>query len=42
VHLERRSLSGLLYQPGMMDEYVAFGGMRIGRGKRSPRKKPTT
>jgi hypothetical protein len=33
---------GLLYQPRMIDddEYGAVGGMRIGRGNRSPRRKP--
>jgi hypothetical protein len=33
---------GLLYQPPMIDDddYRAVGGMRIGRGNRSTRKKP--
>jgi hypothetical protein len=33
---------GLLYQPRMIDDddYGAVGGMRIGRGNRSTRKKP--
>jgi hypothetical protein len=33
---------GLLYQPRMIDddEYGAVGGMRIGRGNRSTRRKP--
>jgi hypothetical protein len=32
---------GLLYQPRMIDDdYVAVGGMRIGRGNRSTRRKP--
>jgi hypothetical protein len=32
---------GLLYQPRMIDDdYGAFGGMRIGRGNRSARRKP--
>jgi hypothetical protein len=30
----------LLYQPRMTDEYGAFGGMRIGRGKRNTQGKP--
>jgi hypothetical protein len=42
VHLERRPLIGLLYQPRMIDdECGAVGGMRIGRGNRSTRRKPT-
>jgi hypothetical protein len=32
VHLVRRPQIGLLYQPRMIDEYVAFGGMRISSG----------
>jgi hypothetical protein len=42
VHLLRRPLIGLLYQPRMIDdaEYGAVGGMRIGRGNRSSRRKP--
>jgi hypothetical protein len=34
---------GLLYQPRMIDDdgYGAVGGMRIGRGNRSTRRKPT-
>jgi hypothetical protein len=33
---------GLLYQPRMIDDddYGAVGGMRIGRGNRSTRRKP--
>jgi hypothetical protein len=33
---------GLLYQPRMIDDadYKAVGGMRIGRGNRSTRRKP--
>jgi hypothetical protein len=33
---------GLLYQPLMIDydDYGAVGGMRIGRGNRSTRRKP--
>jgi hypothetical protein len=33
---------GLLYQPRMLDDddYGAVGGMRIGRGNRSTRRKP--
>jgi hypothetical protein len=30
----------LLYQPRMIDDYGAVGGMRIGRGNRSARRKP--
>jgi hypothetical protein len=30
----------LLYQPRMIDDYGAVGGMRIGRGNRSTRRKP--
>jgi hypothetical protein len=42
VHLVRRPLTGLLYQPRMIDddECEAVGGMRIGRGNRSTRRKP--
>jgi hypothetical protein len=42
VHLVRRPLIRLLYQPRMIDddEYGAVGGMRIGRGNRSTRRKP--
>jgi hypothetical protein len=37
-----RPLIGLLYQPPMIDdECGAVGGMRIGRGNRSTRRKPT-
>jgi hypothetical protein len=39
VHLVRRPLIGLLYQPRMIDECGAVGGMRIGRGNRSTRRK---
>jgi hypothetical protein len=40
--LARRPLIGLLYQPRMIDddECGAVGGMRIGRGNRSTRRKP--
>jgi hypothetical protein len=41
--LVRRPLIGLLYQPRMFDdddECGAVGGMRIGRGNRSTRRKP--
>jgi hypothetical protein len=42
VHFVRRSLICLLFQPRMIDdECGAFGGMRIGRGKGSVRRKPT-
>jgi hypothetical protein len=42
VHLVRRPLIGLLYQHRMIDddECGAVGGMRIGRGNRSTRRKP--
>jgi hypothetical protein len=33
-------LIGLLYWPWMIDEYGAFGGMRIDRGNLSPWRKP--
>jgi hypothetical protein len=35
---------GLLYQPRMIDDddYGAVGGMRIGRGHRSTRRKPAS
>jgi hypothetical protein len=36
VHLVRRPLVGLLYQPRMLDEYGAFGE----KGKWSPRCEP--
>jgi hypothetical protein len=40
VHLARRPLTGLFYQPRMMDdECRAVGGMRIARGNRSTRRK---
>jgi hypothetical protein len=42
VHLIRQLLIGLLYQPGTIDEYGAFGGMSIGRGNRSTQRKPVT
>jgi hypothetical protein len=42
VHLVRRPLTGLLYQPRMIDERGAVGGMKIGRGNRSTRRKPAT
>jgi hypothetical protein len=43
VHLVRRPLFGLLYQPRMTDneEYEAIGGMRIGRRNWSTRRIPT-
>jgi hypothetical protein len=37
VHLVTDLLMGLLYQPRVMDEYGAIGGMIIGRGNRSTR-----
>jgi hypothetical protein len=42
VHLVRRPLIGLLYQPRMIDddECGAVGGMRIVRGDRNTRRKP--
>jgi hypothetical protein len=42
VHLVRRPLTGLLYQPRMTDddECEAVVGMRIARGNRSPLRKP--
>jgi hypothetical protein len=42
VHVARRLLIGLLYHPRIIDddEYGAFGGMRIGRGNWSTRRKP--
>jgi hypothetical protein len=41
VHLVRRLLTGLLYQPRTIDdECGAVGGMRIGRGNLSTRRKP--
>jgi hypothetical protein len=42
VHLVRRPLIGLLYQPQMMvdNECGAVGGMRIGRGNRNTRRNP--
>jgi hypothetical protein len=39
VQLARRPLTDLLYQPRAIDECGAAGGMRIGRGNRSTRKK---
>jgi hypothetical protein len=42
VHLLRRPLFGLLYQPRMIDdECGAVGGMRIGNRNRSTRRKST-
>jgi hypothetical protein len=41
VHLVRRPLIGLFYQPRMTDECGAIGGMRIGRGHRNTRIKPS-
>jgi hypothetical protein len=42
VHLVLRPLFGLLYQPQMIedDDCAANGGMKIGRGNRSIRRKP--
>jgi hypothetical protein len=41
VHLVRRPLSDLLYQPRMIDDDCgAVGGMRIGRGNRSTQRIP--
>jgi hypothetical protein len=42
VHLVRRPIFGLLYQPQMMDddECGVVSGMRIGRGNKSTRRKP--
>jgi hypothetical protein len=41
VHLVRRPLTGLLYQPRMIDDVCgAVCGMRIDRGNRSIRRKP--
>jgi hypothetical protein len=41
VHLVRRPLTDLLYQPRTIDdECGAVGGMRTGRGNRSTRRKP--
>jgi hypothetical protein len=41
VHLVLRPLTGLLYQPQMIDggDCGAVGGMKIGRGNRSTRRK---
>jgi hypothetical protein len=40
VHLVRRPLIGLLYQPRIIDDECGVGGIRIGRGNRSIRRKP--
>jgi hypothetical protein len=42
VHLVRRPLTGLFYQPQMIDydEYGAVGGIKIGKGNRCTRRKP--
>jgi hypothetical protein len=40
VHLVCRPLTGLLYQPQMMDEYGPFGEIQIGRWNWSTRRKP--
>jgi hypothetical protein len=41
VYVVRRPLSGLLYQPRMIeDECGAVGGMKIGRGNLSTIRKP--
>jgi hypothetical protein len=42
IHLVRRPLVSLLYQPRMTDEYSAPGGMRIVRGKWNTRRNPVT
>jgi hypothetical protein len=42
VHLVRRPLFGLLYQPRMIHECGAVGEMRIGKGNRSTRRKPVS
>jgi hypothetical protein len=41
--LATAATTGLLYQPQMIDdgECVAIGGMKIGKGNRSTRRKPT-
>jgi hypothetical protein len=40
-HLVRRPLTGLLYQPRLIDEDCgAVGGTKVGRGNRSSQKKP--
>jgi hypothetical protein len=41
VHLVHWPLTGLSYQPQMVDGYGAFGGMRIGRGNWRSWRKPT-
>jgi hypothetical protein len=43
VYLVRRPLSGLLCQPRKIsgDECGTVGGMRIGKGNRNTRRKPT-
>jgi hypothetical protein len=40
VHLVHWPPTGLLYQPQMIDEYGAFGGIRIGRRNQSTWRKP--
>jgi hypothetical protein len=40
VHLLRRPLPGLLYQPRMINDHVAFDRIRIGKGNRSTRRGP--
>jgi hypothetical protein len=42
VHLVRRPLIGLFYQPRMIDKYGSFGGIRSGKGnpKYSEKKLP--
>jgi hypothetical protein len=43
VHLALRPLVGLLYRPRMIDDDCgAIGGMRVGRGNRSTRRKPAS
>jgi hypothetical protein len=44
VHLVRRPLTGLLYEPRMIDdsECGAVGAMRIGKGNRSTWRKPAS
>jgi hypothetical protein len=41
IHLVRRPPFGLLYQPRIDDEWGVVGGMIIGRGNRSTRRKTT-
>jgi hypothetical protein len=39
-HFVRRPLLGVLYQPRMINDYEAFGGMRTDRGRRGIQRKP--